>query len=99
LTSPTDLIKVRMQSGVAYDGLIDAFTSIVQASGLLSLWDGWQPNVQRSFIVNAAERECLLSSSAAAARHWSSAPRAAVAYGPPRTHRWSPDLEPTRQGG
>lgn len=55
LTSPTDLVKVRMQSGVAYDGVIDAFASIVQASGLLSLWDGWQPNVQRSFIVNAAE--------------------------------------------
>lgn len=55
LTSPTDLIKVRMQSGVKYDGVIDAFTSIVAASGVLSLWDGWAPNCQRSFIVNAAE--------------------------------------------
>ena len=55
LTSPTDLIKIRMQSGVAYGGVIDALLSIVAASGVLSLWDGWQPNVQRSFIVNAAE--------------------------------------------
>jgi hypothetical protein len=28
---------------------------IAAASGVLSLWDGWAPNVQRSFIVNAAE--------------------------------------------
>ena len=53
--SPTDMIKIRMQSGVKYDGVIDAFTSIAAASGVLSLWDGWAPNVQRSFIVNAAE--------------------------------------------
>jgi len=55
ITSPTDLVKIRMQSGVKYDGVIDAFTSIATASGVLSLWDGWAPNVQRSFIVNAAE--------------------------------------------
>ena len=55
ITSPTDLIKIRMQSGVKYDGIIDAFSSIVAASGMASLWDGWAPNVQRSFIVNAAE--------------------------------------------
>jgi len=55
LTSPTDLIKIRMQSGVQYNGVIDAFMSIVAASGALSLWDGWAPNCQRSFIVNAAE--------------------------------------------
>ena len=28
ITSPTDLIKIRMQSGVAYDGLLDAFFSV-----------------------------------------------------------------------
>jgi len=55
LTSPTDLIKVRMQSGVKYDGVVDACLQIVSTSGVLSLWDGWAPNVQRSFIVNAAE--------------------------------------------
>ena len=55
LTSPTDLIKIRMQSGVQYGGVVDAFMSITAASGVLSLWDGWAPNVQRSFIVNAAE--------------------------------------------
>ena len=55
LTSPTDLIKIRMQSGVHYDGVCGAFASIVAGSGLLSLWDGWVPNCQRSFIVNAAE--------------------------------------------
>lgn len=55
LTSPTDLIKIRMQSGVQYGGVIDALTSIAASTGVLSLWDGWAPNVQRSFIVNAAE--------------------------------------------
>lgn len=55
LTSPTDLIKIRMQSGVQYGGVIDALMSIAAASGFFSLWDGWAPNVQRSFIVNAAE--------------------------------------------
>ena len=55
LTSPTDLVKIRMQSGVKYDGVVDAFSTIAAASGVLSLWDGWAPNVQRSFIVNAAE--------------------------------------------
>lgn len=55
ITSPTDLIKIRMQSGVQYGGVVDAFMSITAASGVLSLWDGWAPNVQRSFIVNAAE--------------------------------------------
>lgn len=55
LTSPTDMIKIRMQSGVKYDGVIGAFSSIIASSGVLSLWDGWAPNVQRSFIVNAAE--------------------------------------------
>ena len=55
ITSPTDLIKIRMQSGVKYDGLLDAFSSVIASSGVLSLWDGWAPNVQRSFIVNAAE--------------------------------------------
>ena len=28
ITSPTDLIKIRMQSGVKYDGVIDAFVSV-----------------------------------------------------------------------
>ena len=28
LTSPTDLVKIRMQSGVRYDGVIDAFGSV-----------------------------------------------------------------------
>ena len=56
LTSPTDLIKIRMQSGTGdYDGLVDAFVKIIEASGFLSMWDGWVANVQRSFIVNAAE--------------------------------------------
>ncbi len=55
MTSPTDLIKVRMQKGDKFDGILDAFVQIVAASGVLSLWDGWVPNVQRSFIVNAAE--------------------------------------------
>merc|ERR1712023_263067 len=55
ITSPTDLVKIRMQSGVRYNGVIDAFVSIAASSGVLSLWDGWAPNVQRSFIVNAAE--------------------------------------------
>lgn len=55
ITSPTDLVKIRMQSGVQFDGVFAAFAQIAMASGIFSLWDGWQPNVQRSFIVNAAE--------------------------------------------
>jgi hypothetical protein len=56
LTSPTDLIKIRMQSGsTSYDGLVQAFVSVITTGGVLALWEGWQANVQRSFIVNAAE--------------------------------------------
>lgn len=55
LTSPTDLVKIRMQSGVAYDGVRHAFASVFAEGGVGGLWDGWLPNCQRSFIVNAAE--------------------------------------------
>lgn len=32
ITSPTDLVKIRMQSGVAYDGVLDAFASVGSAA-------------------------------------------------------------------
>ena len=55
LTSPTDLVKVRMQSGASYDSVSAAFADVYKDGGLTGLWAGWVPNCQRSFIVNAAE--------------------------------------------
>ena len=54
-TTSSSTAAVTLQSGVQFDGLLAAFVQIAAASGFFSLWDGWQPNCQRSFIVNAAE--------------------------------------------
>lgn len=38
-----------------YSGLVDAFRTIVKAEGVTGLWKGLGPNIQRAFLVNAAE--------------------------------------------
>ncbi|DBA03232.1 TPA: hypothetical protein N0F65_011591 [Lagenidium giganteum] len=58
LANPVDVIKVRMQadrSGTLYRGVGDAFTKIYQKEGLRGFFRGMPPNIQRGFIVNAAE--------------------------------------------
>ncbi|KAL3829876.1 hypothetical protein ACJIZ3_018678 [Penstemon smallii] len=67
IASPADLIKVRMQADSRtvsqglqprYSGLFDAFTKIVRAEGVVGLWKGVDPNVQRAFLVNMGELAC-----------------------------------------
>lgn len=56
--NPVDVIKVRMQAdktGTLYRGVGDAFTTIYQREGLRGFLRGMPPNIQRGFIVNAAE--------------------------------------------
>uniref|UniRef100_A0AAV1VM50 Uncharacterized protein n=1 Tax=Peronospora matthiolae TaxID=2874970 RepID=A0AAV1VM50_9STRA len=72
LANPVDVIKVRMQasrSGRMYHGITDAFRTIYQREGLRGFLRGMPPNIQRGFIVNAAElstydhtKELLVSS-------------------------------------
>ena len=56
--SSVDVIKVRMQadrSGKLYRGVGDAFGVIYRREGLRGFLRGMPPNIQRGFIVNAAE--------------------------------------------
>lgn len=63
VASPTDLVKVRMQSegklapGVAkkYPSAMAAYGIIAREEGVLGLWKGLAPNVARNAIINAAE--------------------------------------------
>lgn len=59
IANPTELIKVRMQAdklGTRYPhGVVDAFVQTVRSEGVLGLWKGVSPNMQRAYIVNAAE--------------------------------------------
>lgn len=63
VASPTDLVKVRLQSegklppGVPrrYSGAMNAYATIVRQEGVRALWTGLGPNVARNAIVNAAE--------------------------------------------
>ncbi|KAL4095925.1 hypothetical protein PRIC1_009292 [Phytophthora ramorum] len=72
IANPVDVIKVRMQadrSGKLYRGVGDAFSMIYQREGVRGFLRGMPPNIQRGFIVNAAElgtydhsKELLISS-------------------------------------
>jgi len=77
VASPTDLVKVRMQSegrlppGVPkkYPSAFSAYGIIVKQEGLAALWTGLGPNIARNAIINAAElasydqiKQTLLSS-------------------------------------
>lgn len=63
VASPTDLVKVRMQSegklpeGVPkkYPSAIGAYGIIAREEGVAGLWKGLGPNVARNAIINAAE--------------------------------------------
>ncbi|KAH7293717.1 hypothetical protein KP509_28G038800 [Ceratopteris richardii] len=63
IASPTDLVKVRLQSegklppGVPrrYSGAMNAYSTIVKQEGVKALWTGLGPNIGRNAIINAAE--------------------------------------------
>lgn len=58
IANPVDVIKVRMQAdktGLLYRSVGDAFTKIYQREGLRGFLRGMPPNIQRGFVVNAAE--------------------------------------------
>jgi len=59
ISSPTDIMKVRMQAdvdGSRYRGsIIYAVRTVVQKEGIKAFWKGANANIQRSFIVNASE--------------------------------------------
>jgi len=59
IANPTELLKVRMQAdktGTRYpNGVMDAFVKTYKAEGLRGMWQGVIPNMQRAYIVNAAE--------------------------------------------
>lgn len=67
IASPADLIKVRMQADgrmisqglqPRYSGSFDALQKILQTEGIIGLWKGVFPNVQRAFLVNMGELAC-----------------------------------------
>ncbi|XP_076309509.1 uncoupling protein 4A isoform X1 [Tachypleus tridentatus] len=64
LASPTDLVKVQMQTeGIrrlqGYSPRVQstwhAFTKILAEGGIRGLWKGWVPNVQRAALVNLGD--------------------------------------------
>lgn len=63
VASPTDLVKVRMQSEgklppgapKKYPNAVKAYGIILREEGLLGLWKGLGPNIARNAIINAAE--------------------------------------------
>ncbi|KAG5528832.1 hypothetical protein RHGRI_029480 [Rhododendron griersonianum] len=67
IASPADLIKVRMQADgrmisqglqPRYSGPFDALNKILRKEGIVGLWKGVFPNVQRAFLVNMGELAC-----------------------------------------
>ncbi|CAH1795245.1 unnamed protein product, partial [Owenia fusiformis] len=64
LASPTDLVKIQMQmegrrrlegKPPRVRGSWHAFTKILHEGGIRGLWKGWSPNIQRAFLINAAD--------------------------------------------
>lgn len=64
LASPTDLVKVTMQTegkrvleGYVrrYKGTLNVFQVLLKERGLLGMWKGWLPNVQRGALVNLGD--------------------------------------------
>jgi hypothetical protein len=56
IATPTEIAKVRLQAG-APGGVLGALSALHAENGLLAMWlhPSLVPNVQRSFVVNAAE--------------------------------------------
>lgn len=69
VASPTELVKVRIQSGaVTYPSAMKAYSTIAKEEGIGALWNGLAPNVIANSVINAAElagydqtKETLLS--------------------------------------
>lgn len=58
LFNPIEVIKIRQQahaSGHHYSSISNGLRTIVKTEGFRGLWRGIMPNIQRAFIVNAAE--------------------------------------------
>lgn len=62
ISSPTDLVKVRLQAQGRlpveqrrYKGAIDAYKTVIREEGVGALWTGLGPNVVRNATINAAE--------------------------------------------
>ena len=53
--NPTEVIKTQMQSATEAKTIRSVVRRIYQQSGILSFWSGLQPNIARTFLVNAAE--------------------------------------------
>eukprot|EP00735_Rhodelphis_limneticus_P010050 TRINITY_DN2910_c6_g1::TRINITY_DN2910_c6_g1_i20::g.3922::m.3922 TRINITY_DN2910_c6_g1::TRINITY_DN2910_c6_g1_i20::g.3922 ORF type:complete len:310 (+),score=43.09,sp/B0G143/UCPB_DICDI/45.16/6e-86,sp/B0G143/UCPB_DICDI/30.21/9e-10,Mito_carr/PF00153.22/2e-17,Mito_carr/PF00153.22/5.1e-23,Mito_carr/PF00153.22/2.4e-21,NifU/PF01106.12/4.4e+03,NifU/PF01106.12/0.28 TRINITY_DN2910_c6_g1_i20:544-1473(+) len=62
MTTPTDLVKVRMQADLSknkaqakYPSTLKAFAMIYQSGGMKALYQGTVPNTQRAAIISAAQ--------------------------------------------
>eukprot|EP00899_Mesostigma_viride_P000668 jgi/Mesvir1/10601/Mv08931-RA.1 len=61
IASPTDLVKVRMQSQgrpgvpIRYTSAANCYSTIIKTEGFTALWTGLGPNIARNAIINAAE--------------------------------------------
>ena len=58
IANPTDVLKIQMQAdktGTRYRGIVHAFQELLAKEGVKGLYRGVLPNVQRAYVVNAAE--------------------------------------------
>lgn len=64
LASPADLVKVQMQlqgrrvlmgHKPLYTGSVHCFRELLREGGVVGMWRGWLPNVQRAALVNLGE--------------------------------------------
>lgn len=53
--NPTEVLKTRMQTATEATSMRGVLASAYQSGGILGFWAGLQPNVARTFLVNAAE--------------------------------------------
>ena len=53
--NPTEVLKTRMQSATEATSMRAVVGNVYRSGGVLSFWAGLQPNVARTFLVNAAE--------------------------------------------
>ena len=56
--NPTDVVKARLQNSVEPLPVMGTLKQVWHHSGVRGLWAGWQPNVARCFVGNAAELGC-----------------------------------------
>ena len=53
--NPTEVVKTQMQSSVESKTMAGVTRSVFASRGILGFWAGLQPNIARTFLVNAAE--------------------------------------------